>query len=320
MRILIVKTSSMGDVVHALPAVTDIARAFPGAEIDWVVERGFAAIAGLHPAVRKVIPLAWRKWRKSLRDSDTRAQMHAWWQELRSERYDLVLDLQGLVKSALFACCAHGPRAGYDRRSIREPLAAWFYQRRAVVPRDLHAVARCRLLAARTLGYADPASPPEFGLERLRGTPAKLDGCVGPYAVLIPCASRIEKLWPQADWIAVAGQLRERGLRSVVMWGSDEEQRRAVALAQACDGLVPPFLTVAEAAPVLAGAEVIVGLDTGLTHLGAACGRPTLGIYCDHEPGLAGVTGSGRVLSLGGKGQVPGLAAVQAGLQELWRG
>lgn len=317
MRILIVKTSSMGDVVHALPAITDIAQALPQAQIDWLVERSFASIPALHPAVQQVLPLAWRKWRKSLRQADTRLQMRQWWAELRAQPYDLVLDLQGLVKSAVFACCARGPRAGYDRSSIREPVAALFYQRRFQVSRELHAITRCRLLAARALGYADPTSPPNFGLDGLRRVPLNLDGLSLPYAVLIPCASRVEKLWPEADWIALARQLSEQGLRSVVMWGSDAELARAQSIAQAVDGWVPPFLSVAEAAPLLAGAAVIVGLDTGLTHLGAACGRPTLGIYCDHEPGLTGVTGSARVISFGGKGQVPALLVVQDGLHRL---
>ena len=307
MRILIVKTSSMGDVVHALPAVSDIARALPDVQIDWLVEKGFAAMPQQHRAVGRVITLQWRKWRKSLRSPDTRAALAAWRAEMARERYDLVIDLQGLLKSALFACFAQGPRAGYDRHSAREPIASLFYRRKAAVSRDLHAVDRCRQLAAALLGYPVPDTPPDFGLQAAADawTPGP-----GPFAALIPCASRPEKLWPEADWVAVGQALKTRGWQVAVFWGSPEEEQRARAIAQAIGGVVPPFLTVAQVADSLARAQAVVGLDTGMSHLAAAHGRPTVGIYCDHEPGLAGLRGSGPVISLGGKGQVPTRAAV----------
>jgi heptosyltransferase-1 len=307
MRILIVKTSSMGDVVHALPAVSDIARSFPDAQIDWLVEKGFAAMPQQHRAVRRVITLQWRKWRKSLRSPETRAALATWRAEMARERYDLVIDLQGLLKSALFACFAHGPRAGYDRHSAREPIASLFYSRKAAVSRDLHAVDRCRQLAAALLGYPVPDTPPDFGLQA--ATDAWTPG-LGPFAALIPCASRPEKLWPEADWVAVGQALKARGWQVAVFWGSPEEEQRAHAIAQTIGAAVPPFLTVAQVADSLAQAQAVVGLDTGMSHLAAAHGRPTVGIYCDHEPGLAGLRGSGPVISLGGKGQVPTRAAV----------
>lgn len=307
MRVLIVKTSSMGDVVHALPAISDMAQAHPGIQIDWLVEKSFAAMPSQHRAVDRVITLQWRKWRKSLRAPETQAAIRTWRAEMKQQRYDLVIDMQGLLKSVGFACFADGPRAGYDWHSIREPLASLFYQRRASVSRQLHAVDRCRQLAAQVLNYPLPSTPPDFGL---RVTEPAWRPAPGPYAVLIPCASRPEKLWPQADWIAVGRQLARQGLAVAVMWGSPEEQQRAQDIAQATGAAVPPFLTVAEAANTLAHADIVVGLDTGMTHLAAAHGRTTIGIYCDHEPGLAGVTGPGRVVSLGGKGQVPPLQAV----------
>ena len=137
-------------------------------------------------------------------------------------------------------------------------------------------------------------------------------GAPDRYAVLTPNASRPEKLWPEARWVSVGRRLQDRGWRPVVLWGSNAEQTLAERIAAGCDGEVPPFLRVHEMAAVLAGAQTIVGLDTGFTHLGAALGRPTIGSYCDHEPGLAGVTGAGPVFNVGGKGQVPKLAEVQA--------
>jgi len=308
MKLLIVKTSSMGDVVHALPALSDMRRALPALQVDWLVEAPFAAIPQLHPGVRRVLPMAWRKWRRQLFDRRTWAAIQALRADLKAEPYDMVLDLQGLLKSALWARQARGPMAGYDRASLREPAAAWLYQRHAAVSKALHAVERCRRLAAAHLGYALPASPPDFGLR----VPAPAWKAPARYAVLIPNASRPEKLWPERHWVAVGRRLLDTGCTPVVLWGNDAEQTLAERIAASCDGSVPSFLRVGEMAAVLAGAQQIVGLDTGFTHLGAALGRPTIGIYCDHEPGLAGITGSGPVASIGGKGQVPRLADVMA--------
>ena len=310
-RVLIVKTSSMGDVVHTLPAVSDLHRALPGVQVDWLVEAPFAAIPRLHAGVQRVLPLAWRKWRKHLLRSDTRAAMAALRADLRHERYDAVIDLQGLLKSVLWGLQARGPLLGYDAASIREPAASWFYRRKAAVPRTLQAVERNRRLVAAHLGYAMPDTAPDFGIAPPAGTWA----APGPSAVLIPCASRPEKLWPEADWVALGQRLRRAGLTPVVVWGSGDEQQRAQRIAQGCGALVPPFLSVADTAAVLGAARQIIGLDTGFSHLAAAFGAPTIGIYCDHEPGLAGITGPGRVASLGGKGQVPSLQAVMAQLE-----
>ena len=163
MKLLIVKTSSMGDVVHALPVVNDIRRHHPHAEIDWLVEAPFAAIPQMHPGVRRVLPMAWRKWRSQLLQAATWHAMGRLRDQLRRGRYEAVLDLQGLLKSALWARQAGAPVLGYDKNSIREPAATWFYQHKLAVPRDLQAVQRCRLLAAGHLGYLID-SPPDFGL------------------------------------------------------------------------------------------------------------------------------------------------------------
>jgi heptosyltransferase I len=316
LKLLIVKTSSMGDVVHALPVVADIHKHVLDAQIDWLVESPFAAIPQLHPGVTRVLPMAWRKWRQQLFSRSTWRAMRQLRHELRAAQYDAVLDLQGLLKSALWARRAGAPVLGYDSRSIREPLAARLYARTVPVSREMHAVQRCRGLVAAHLGYAAPDSAndsPDFGLMAPTG------GWVprNAYAVLIPNASRAEKLWPERHWVAVGNRLYERGLQPVVLWGNPAEQTLAERIAAGCEGDVPPFLKVGEMAAVLAGAQQVVGLDTGFSHLAAAFGRPTIGIYCDHEPGLAGITGPGRpgstlVASIGGKGQVPGKAEVLA--------
>lgn len=303
----------MGDVVHATPVVNDILTHHPQAQIDWLVEAPFAAIPQMHPGVSNVVPMAWRKWRGSLLNAATWRAMGDVRQRLRGARYDLVLDLQGLVKSALWARQAQAPIAGFDRASVREPMAASAYRFKVPVRPSLHAVKRCRLLVASQLGYAidDAYAPPDFGLRAPSG------GWMprATYAVLIPNASRAEKLWPERHWVAVGRFLQERGWMPVVLWGRDDEQTLAERIAAGCDGDVVPFLKVGEMAGVLANAQMVVGLDTGFTHLAAALGRPTLGIYCDHEPGRAGVTGSGWVESIGGRKQVPGRAEVLGLLQ-----
>jgi heptosyltransferase-1 len=312
MRILIVKTSSMGDVVHALPVVNDIRRALPQAHVEWLVEGSFAAIARMHPGVNRVLPLNWRRWRRKLLEGDTWRAMRALRAQMQEQPYDCVLDLQGLLKSALWGRQANGPLMGYDSASAREPMATWLYARKATVPRQLHAIDRCRRLAAAHLGYPVPTDAPVFGIRPGEGV-WKLRG---PSAALIPCASRPEKIWPEARWIAVGKRIKAMGLSPLVIWGTEEEQVRAERIAAGCEGEVPPFLNVHDMAALLAGTKRVVGLDTGFSHLAAALGKPTIGIYCDHEPGLAGMVGPGGVASVGGKGQVPSLQQVLALLEQ----
>lgn len=308
MRVLIVKMSSMGDVVHALPVVHDMRRALPNLQIEWLVESSFAALPRMHRGVDRVLPLNWRRWRRKLFNGDTWRAMRALRAQLREQAFDCVLDLQGLFKSALWGRQALGPLAGYDSASAREPLATWLYARKAAVPRQLHAIDRCRRLAAAHLGYAVPTDAPVFGIAPGEGA-WKLRG---PSAALIPCASRPEKLWPEARWIAVGKRLKAMGLSPLVIWGTEEEQVRAERIAAGCEGEVPPFLNVHDMVALMAGTKRVVGLDTGFTHIAAALGLPTIGIYCDHEPGLAGIVGTGGVASVGGKGQVPSLQQVMA--------
>jgi heptosyltransferase I len=328
MRLLIVKTSSMGDVVHAMPVVADILRAHPGTHIDWLVEPRFAAIPRLHTGVQQVFELPWRRWRSQLHRAKTWRAMKDLRLRLRQQAYGCVLDLQGLLKSAIWARQAGAVVMGYDRKSVREPWASCLYDETAAVPRQLQAVQRNRLLAAACLGYTLPAegpaddgrasmvSPPDFGLRAPPPTWVPRQR----YAVLIPNASRAAKLWPERHWIAVGQHLQGQGWMPVVLWGNEAEQTLAERIAAGCDGDVPPYLSVRDMTAVLAGALQVVGLDTGFTHLAAALGRPTLGVYCDHDPGLAGITGPGAVASIGGKGQVPSRESVLALLTEQLRG
>ena len=304
----------MGDVVHTMPAISDIAANGPNVQIDWLVEAPFAALPAMHPAVRTVIPIAWRKWRKRLFGADTRAALATARAQLSAEDYDVIIDFQGLIKSALWATQARGSRAGYDWASAREPLASLFYSKRAAVAVNQHAVERSRQLAAAHLNYTVTGSQ-RFGMH---APDANWKPQAARYAVLITGASRPEKLWPESSWHAIAATLTAQGFALVWLWGSAEEGERAKRLAAAAGGEVPPFLTVKDASAVLAGASMCVGLDTGFTHIAAAFGVATIGIYCDHEPGLVGITGDAYVASVGGRGVVPSVAAVDAVLVAAW--
>ncbi len=297
MRILLVKTSSLGDVIHALPVAADIAANVPDATIDWVVEEAFAGIPAMSPHVARILPVAMRRWRKSWRSREARRQFQAFRQGLKDGRYDRVIDLQGLVKSAFLARAAGIRIDGYDRRSIREPLASLFYGRRHAVSRALPAIARNRTLAALSLGYA-VAGPPRFDLSVAAAAPIAPPS---PYAVLVTGASRPTKIWDEANWLAVGADLAARGTTSVLTWASPDEKARCERLAAAIPGaVVAPRMTLAEVAALIGRAALVVGLDSGITHLAGALARPTIGLYCDYDPRLVPVTGEAFTASLGG--------------------
>jgi heptosyltransferase-1 len=308
-RLLFVKTSSLGDVVHNCPAVSDAARAWPDAAIDWVVEEGFAEVAAMHSRVRRVIPVALRRWRGAAWRARTWREIGAFRRALRAEHYDRILDTQGLLKSALMARLARGERHGMDAASAREPLAARFYDQRHAVPTGQHAVDRNRQLVAAALGAATPAGC-DYGL-RAEGAPLEL---AAPYAVLLTMTSRADKLWPEDRWIELGRRLAAQGVRTVLPWGSAEEQARAERIAAAVrDALVPRRMSVAELARLLRGAQGVAGVDTGLTHLAAALGVPAVGIYTSTQARLTGLHGDARVRNL----EAADAAAVHAALAGL---
>lgn len=308
MRILFVKTSSLGDVIHHCPAVSDAARHVRGAVIDWVVEEPFADVPAMHAAVRRVIPVAVRRWRRAPWRASVREEFARFRSGIAQERYDRVVDTQGLLKSALIARLARGPRHGFDRASAREGIAARLYASRHPVARGLHAVERNRRLTAAALGYPVPHSACDYGLRPPDEAPFAVDG---PYAVLLTMSSRADKLWPESRWIELGKVLARRGWRIVLPWGSEPERARASAIASCLAGaIVPPALSIAAQAAAMARASAVVGVDTGLTHLGVALGRPTVGVYTATQPGLTGLHGGPRVRNAGGAGSPPEVPAV----------
>ncbi len=307
MHILLVKTSSLGDVIHNLPVVTDLRAHFPGAAIDWVVEEGFADIPRLHPGVRRVIPVALRRWRKSLLAPATWREINAFRAALKERSYDLVIDTQGLLKSALIARMARGRRCGYAAMAAREPLAARFYDAAFEVPKELHAVLRNLRLAALAAGYA-AAPAPDYGIA---APPAPTFDRVS--AILLTATSRDDKLWPQDRWIEVGRGLHERGLACLLPAGSTAERERAARIAQAIPGAgVLPPMRLAELAGQLAAARIVIGVDTGLVHLAAALGRPVLALFSASDPALTGVLASTPAVNLGRRGQPPDVGEVLA--------
>jgi heptosyltransferase-1 len=325
MRILLVKTTSMGDVIHNLPVASDIRRALPQATIDWVVEESFAEIPRLHPAVAGVIPVAVRRWRKSPLAPATWREIGAFRRAVRrpagADFFDAVIDTQGLVKSALLAAQAHGRKCGHAASSAREPLAARFYDVRFEIPKDLHAVERNRRLAAAALGYSLNGLPLDYGLTHSPTLPPLQAGWLprGDYAVLLTATSRADKEWPEADWHSLGTALIAAGLRCVLPGGSELERTRAARLAQSLGNAVAaPPLNLTALAGLLAGAKLVVGVDTGLVHLAAALGRPTLALYCASDPALTGVHAATPALNLGGRAAPPAAAeAVAAALKLL---
>jgi len=289
MKVLIVKTSSMGDVIHTFPAVEDALRGRPDVTFDWCVEEAFAGIVALHPAIRTIHKVAIRRWRKQLVDGRTWREMAGLRKTLRASRYDLVIDAQGLLKSALVAIQAGAPIAGFDRASAREPSATLFYQRKFSVPRDLHAIERTRRLFGLALGYEPDPSVLESGLMTPVGGRSGVDGKT---AFLLHGTSREDKKWPVEDWIATAQQLAARQITPVTTWSNEVEK----AVAEAISAAVPSTVLVAksplgEIAAILGHSTLAIGADTGLTHLASAFGLPTVAIFLATEPGLTGPRG-----------------------------
>lgn len=313
MHILLVKTSSLGDVIHNLPIVSDLLRRIPNPVIDWCVEENFALIPRLHPGVRRVLPIAIRRWRKSLLHKTTWQEINSFRQRLRSGQYDVVLDTQGLLKSALVARQARGSVCGYAAEAAREPLAARFYDETFAIPKNAHAVDRNRWLAAAAFDY--PCDLPlDYGIT---ATPLRASWLPSPpYAVLFTATSRDDKLWDEANWILVGRELAQRGIHSVLPGGSSAERERAARLAAAIPGAVAaPSLDLRVLAELIAGARAAVGVDTGLTHLAAALRIPTVALYTATDPGLTGVLGTAFFRNLGGKEIAPTASQVIEVLQ-----
>ncbi|MFS2112656.1 lipopolysaccharide heptosyltransferase I [Herbaspirillum frisingense] len=316
MKILIVRVSSLGDVVHNMPMVADIRRHFPAAQIDWVVEEAYTSLVRLNPHVHTVIPIALRRWRKTLFSAATRAEIAAFRRQLQAERYDVVFDTQGLLKTSVVMRMArladHGRRVGLANAtegSGYEPLSRIFHDQSIAVGRRTHAVMRARLVAAGALGYQVEGEP-DFALQAPQ--PARWPWMPEtPYAVFFHGTARAAKQWPSAQWIRLGQDLAARGLPVLLPWGSTREQAAAQQLAEGIPGaVVLPPLPLMQAVSLVQQARLVIGLDTGLTHIAAAYGKPTVELYCDSPRWKTEGNWSPHIVNLGDLGAPPAEEAV----------
>ncbi len=281
-----------------LPALSDIQRHCPNVQVDWVVEEAFVAIPAWHPQVRRVIPVALRRWRKQgWWKTQTRQEWQIFTRRVQHADYDAVLDTQGLLKSAWLACYARGKRCGYDRHSMREPLASMAYQQHFAVSRQLHAITRNRLLTAQTLGYDIQHTPLDYGIAQQTFT--TFPSVVGvnfqhtAYVLALHGTSRVEKEWHETQWQALCAAVTAQGVAVLLPWGNAREFERAQRLARDHPQIkVLPRCSLVELASVLQHARAVIGMDTGLMHLAAALNQSGVALYPVTQPDLTGMCGN----------------------------
>ena len=294
MRVLVVKTSSLGDIIHTLPALTDAALALPGIVFDWVAEENFAEIPSWHPAVERVVPIAIRRWRKNILATWRSGEYRERHRELNQQRYDCVIDAQGLFKSAWISRWAGAPVMGLDKNSAREPLVALSYQRKFAVPWSLHAVERVRVLFSQSLGYELPATTGDYGLDKSAFISEKSE--TRRRVVFLHGTTRADKHWPEPYWQQLCARVTEAGYEVKLPWGNDTERERATRIAAISPlAQVLPRMSLRELAGVLVGSDAVVAVDTGLGHLTAALDVPALSLYGPTSPALIGAYGRHQI-------------------------
>jgi heptosyltransferase-1 len=320
MNILLVRVSSLGDVLHNMPIVADIKRHFPDANIDWVVEEGYVSLVRLNPMVRNILPWGLRRWRKSLGKKETRAEIGAFFRQLREVEYDYVFDTQGLLKTGIIMGAARGKNkvglANGSEGSGYEGISRIFHSKSIPLDPRTHAVARGRLVVGAALGFKVDY-PADFGLPEVPASEPRPEWMGDPpYAVFFHGTARDAKKWAPANWIELGQALAPMPV--LLPWGSDKEKAEAEALAAAIpNARVLPKLSMADAVMLARRAALAVGVDTGLTHIAAAFSRPVVEIYADSPRWKTEGNWSPRIINLGDKGSPPGVAEVLAAAKSL---
>lgn len=288
MKVLVVKTSSLGDIIHTLPALEDAVKAIPAISFDWVVEESFQDIPRLNPNVNRVIPVAVRRWRKNI--WKYRAEIKACIKDIQKERYDVVIDAQGLIKSAIITRYATGAKYGFSKTSCRESLATMTYKHKIDVPKDQHAITRVRQLFSKSLGYEFDEESLSYGLQKADlATPESLEK---PYLVFLHGTTWASKHWPEEYWAQLVNLACDAGFHVYLPWGNAQEKERADRLAFLdAKATVLEKSTIKELAAILMHASGVVGVDSGLSHLTAACGTPAVTIYGSTSAELTGTMG-----------------------------
>lgn len=312
-KVLIIKTSSLGDVIHTLPALTDAKTMLGDIRFDWVVEENFSAIPAWHPGVRNVIPVAIRRWRKQIFNTILSGEWKSFRQQLQQEQYDYVIDAQGLLKSALLTRMARGQSYGLDKQSAREPLASYFYQHPQAIAKRQHAVERVRKLFASSLGYQLNDLPLDYGIcDGIRDdiaehiivserTPIKSNAKdVSCKRVLFLHGTTWEtKHWPEQYWFELADRMSGQDYTIVLPWGNEAEYQRALRIKQNCarekQVLVLDKMSLNELVKQIINVDAVVAVDTGLAHLSAALDKPTVALYGPTSSGLTGTYGRNQM-------------------------
>jgi heptosyltransferase-1 len=330
-NILIVRVSSLGDVVHNMPMLADIRRHHPDANVDWVVEEGYADLVQLNSHVRKVIPYALRRWRKNPLSATNRAEMRGFFRALRRETYDFVFDTQGLFKTGAVMQMARlapgGKRVGLANAtegSGYEAVSRVFHTVSVPVGLHTHAVQRARMVAAAALGYAIEG-PVDFNMRAPAASAEWLPA--GPYAVFFHGTARAAKQWRADNWVAAAQALTARGLPILLPWGNASERQAAQMLAERINNnannnagdhaRVLPALPLMDAVALAQRAALVVGVDSGLTHIAAALRRPTIELYCDSPRWKTQGDWSDNIINLGDSANPPSAAEVRGAIDRL---
>jgi heptosyltransferase I len=309
MRILLVKMSSMGDIIHNMPLVHDIKQHYPEAIIDWVVEESFVELARLNPLVNQVISVGMRRWKNALFSKKTWYEFVKFKNYLQQTHYDAILDTQGLIKSAVISELAHGISYGQNIRTARESLAGRLVNQPLDIPRNLHAIVRNRLVGSLALNYSINESPVAYDLLfNIDNDPYLTTLLPKNCIMLFHSTARAAKHWPNEYWIALGKHLNSQGYALALPWGSLPEKNRAEHIATSLNNaVVLPKLSIIQLASLMRLTKACVGLDTGLTHIAVALNIPTLAIFTDTHIWQAGSMPSlqGNAVTIGGKPSLP---------------
>ncbi|MEQ8953828.1 MAG: lipopolysaccharide heptosyltransferase I [Gammaproteobacteria bacterium] len=291
MRVLIVKVSSLGDIIHTLPAVTDAQFARKDVVFDWVVEEAFVEVPAWHPAVENIIPIALRRWRRTPIKTLINKEFRHFRQALQRQHYDLVIDAQGLIKSGVISRLSRGLTIGLSNRTIREPMATLFYNKVYSVPWTEHAVDRVRQLFSRALSYRYNKDIIDYGLDLERIEPC-MESTSAKSVIFLHGTTWSTKHWPEYYWRQLAHIAADAGYDVLLPWGDEEEKHRAQFIAQGIGSAkVLSKLDLSGLAGQIIQAKGVIGVDTGLGHLAAALNKPTVSLYGPTNPGLSGTFG-----------------------------
>lgn len=299
LRILVVKLTSMGDTLHILPALSDLVDNCPQVQIDWMIEDSFSDIPHLHPCVNRVIPVSTRRWRSlNLRNLK---ELYRFIKLLRAEPYDVVIDAQGLMKSAVLACLArlngNGKRIGFSADSIKERPAAWFYHHDIDIAKNQHAIDRLRQLFACGFYYPVPTTKPNYSINVLKPSTQGADKQELPTVFFFPSTTWASKHIPDSIWRTLGDLALEQGYQIKISWGSADEKMRAEKIAGQRSAIhVLPKLSLSELASQMSTANGAIAVDTGLGHLAAGLGIATVSVYGATDAKLTGAIGNSSKL------------------------